>query len=108
MFTMPFRKQARAQGALLNATQQQLIKEKFEILRQASFGFTQDRLLPISRGGRAIVKSCGLSEIRRRPSSASSAARSALHPRNTRPRGRAERARRRRDTASGLPRLGAA
>jgi len=36
MFTMPFRKQARAQGAFLNATQQPLIKEKFEILRQAS------------------------------------------------------------------------
>ena len=47
MFTMPFRKQARAQGAFLNATQQTLIKEKFEILRQASFGFTQDRLLHI-------------------------------------------------------------
>lgn len=45
MFTMPFRKQARAQGAFLNAAQQTLIKEKFEILRQASFGFTQDRLL---------------------------------------------------------------
>jgi len=47
MFTMPFRK--REQGAFLNATQQTLIKEKFEILQQASFGFTQDRLLHISQ-----------------------------------------------------------
>lgn len=53
MFTMPFRKQARAQGAFLNATQQPLIKEKFEILRQASFGFTQDRLLPIQEEDRS-------------------------------------------------------
>ena len=47
MFTMPFRKRAREQDAFLNPTQQTLIKEKFEILRQASFGFTQDRLLHI-------------------------------------------------------------
>jgi hypothetical protein len=49
MFTMPFRKREREQGAFLNATQQTLIKEKFEILQQASFGFTQDRLLHISQ-----------------------------------------------------------
>lgn len=45
----PFRKREREQGAFLNATQQTLIKEKFEILQQASFGFTQDRLLHISQ-----------------------------------------------------------
>jgi len=47
MFTMPFRKLEREQGAFLNETQRTLINEKFEILRQASFGFTQDRLLHI-------------------------------------------------------------
>jgi hypothetical protein len=49
MFTMPFRKREREQGAFLNETQRTLINEKFEILQQASFGFTQDRLLHISQ-----------------------------------------------------------
>ena len=63
---------------------------------------------PLSSGVRtrcaagAIVKSCGLSEIRRRPSSASSAAHSALHPRTARRPARAARARRRRGGASAL------
>jgi len=35
-----------AQGTL-DETQRALVKKKFEILRQASFGFTQDRLLHI-------------------------------------------------------------
>jgi hypothetical protein len=56
----------------------------------------------------AIVKSCGLSEIRQRPSSASSVARSALHPGNSRRRVRAARARPRRCDASGLRQLAAA
>jgi hypothetical protein len=49
MFTMPFRKREREHGAFLNETQRTLINEKFEILQQASFGFTQDRLLHISQ-----------------------------------------------------------
>ena len=32
MFTMPFRKREREQGAFLNETQRTLINEKFEIL----------------------------------------------------------------------------
>src|SRR2546425_10331938 len=58
---------------------------------------------------RAIVKSCGLREIRRRPSSlASSAARSARRPRNARRRARAVRARPRRRCANALRPLAAA
>ena len=36
------------QGPTLDATQRALVKKKSELLRQASFGFTQDRLLHIS------------------------------------------------------------
>jgi Histidine kinase-, DNA gyrase B-, and HSP90-like ATPase len=50
----------------------------------------------------AIVKSCGLSEIKRRPSCVSSATRSALHLRSPRRRGRAARAPRHRSAASVL------
>ena len=50
MFPRPFRKLEREQGAFLNETQRTLINEKFEILQQASFGFTQDR--PYSSGRR--------------------------------------------------------
>jgi hypothetical protein len=45
MFTFPFKK--RPPDAPLNDTQRALVETKFEILRQASFGFTQDRLLHI-------------------------------------------------------------
>ena len=34
---------------MLDATQRVLVKKKSELLRQASFGFTQDRLLHISQ-----------------------------------------------------------
>ncbi len=37
----------RAQGRPLNETQRALVEKKFEMLREASFGFTQDRLLHI-------------------------------------------------------------
>ena len=70
MFTMPFRKQARAQGAFLNATQQTLIKEKFEILRQASFGFTQDRLLHIQEEDLKRWTDACTGELRRKIASA--------------------------------------
>ena len=49
MFTILFRKLRREQVPPLNETQRTLVEKKFEILRQASFGFTQDRLLHISQ-----------------------------------------------------------
>jgi hypothetical protein len=65
MFTMPFRKREREQGAFLNKTQRTLINEKFEILQQASFGFTQDRLLHISQEeSKGWTKEC-TDELRR-------------------------------------------
>jgi hypothetical protein len=64
MFTMPFRKLEREQGAFLNDTQRTLINKKFEILQQASFGFTQDRLLHISQAeSKGWTKEC--TELRR-------------------------------------------
>ena len=48
MLTTRSRKSKREQGLPLSETQQTLVDKKFEILRQASFGFTQDRLLHIS------------------------------------------------------------
>ena len=65
MFTMPFRKREREQGAFLNETQRTLINEKFEILQQASFGFTQDRLLHIAQEeAKGWTKEC-TDELRR-------------------------------------------
>ena len=65
MFTRPFRKLEREQGAFLNETQRTLINEKFEILQQASFGFTQDRLLHISQEeSKGWTKEC-TDELRR-------------------------------------------
>jgi hypothetical protein len=47
MFRFLCRAPTRAPGQPLNETQRALVEKKFEILRQASFGFTQDRLLHI-------------------------------------------------------------
>lgn len=47
MFTGLFKTRKRLQGSPLNETQRTLVKKKFEILRQASVGFTEDRLLHI-------------------------------------------------------------
>ena len=47
MFTFLFKRRKREQGPPLNETQRALVAKKFEILRQASFGFTQDRLFHI-------------------------------------------------------------
>ncbi|SRR5713101_3184055 len=49
MVTTRSRKSKREQGSPLSETQQTLVDKKFEILRQATFGFTQDRLLHISQ-----------------------------------------------------------
>ena len=65
MFTMPFRQRERDQGAFLNETQRTLVNEKFEILQQASFGFTQDRLLHIAQEeAKGWTKEC-TDELRR-------------------------------------------
>jgi hypothetical protein len=65
MFTMPFRQREREQGAFLNETQRTLIDQKLEILQQASFGFTQDRLLHISQEeSKGWTKEC-TNELRR-------------------------------------------
>jgi len=40
MFTFLFKRLKREQGPPLNETQRALVAKKFEILRQASFGFT--------------------------------------------------------------------
>jgi hypothetical protein len=45
MFTFHLKKRGRDQALPLTETQRRLVETKFEILRQASFGFTQDRLL---------------------------------------------------------------
>lgn len=47
MFTIRSEKPARAQSQPLNETQRALVEKKLEILRGASFSFTQDRLLHI-------------------------------------------------------------
>ena len=49
MLTTRSRKPKQEQGPPLSDTQRTLVDRKFEILRQASFGFTQDRLLHISQ-----------------------------------------------------------
>jgi YkoP domain len=45
MFTFHLKKRGRDQALPLTEAQRGLVETKFEILRQASFGFTQDRLL---------------------------------------------------------------
>jgi hypothetical protein len=45
MFTFHRKNSGRGQPLPLNECQRTLVEKKFEILRQASFGFTQDRLL---------------------------------------------------------------
>lgn len=47
MFMFLSKKLERERGSPLNEAQRALVEKKFEILRQASFGFTQDRLLHI-------------------------------------------------------------
>ena len=47
MFMFLSRKLQREQATPLNEAQRSLVEKKFEILRQASFGFTHDRLLHI-------------------------------------------------------------
>jgi hypothetical protein len=47
MFTIRSTNAKREQGRMLDDVQRTLVEKKFEVLRRASFGFTQDRLLHI-------------------------------------------------------------
>jgi hypothetical protein len=47
MFTLSLEGQTREENAPLNEAQRALVEKKFDILQQASFGFTEDRLLHI-------------------------------------------------------------
>jgi hypothetical protein len=47
MFAALFRTRKRQQGSPLDEAQRTLVQKKFEILRRASVGFTEDRLLHI-------------------------------------------------------------
>ena|SRR6267142_1940460 len=70
MFTIHSEKPTRAQSQPLNETQRALVEKKLEILRGASFGFTQDRLLHIQAEDlRSWTDEC-VDELRRRIASA--------------------------------------
>ena len=70
MFTIRSKKPARTQRQPLNETQRALVEAKFEILRAASFGFTQDRLLHIqAEDSKSWTDAC-VDELRREITSA--------------------------------------
>jgi hypothetical protein len=59
MVTFLHKQPRRDQSLPLNERQRTLVAKKFEILRQASFGFTQDRLLHIQEDDlRAWTDAC--------------------------------------------------
>ena len=70
MFTFLFKRRKREQGPPLNETQRALVAKKFEILRQASFGFTQDRLLHIQEEDLKGWTDACTGELRRKIASA--------------------------------------
>lgn len=70
MFTFLFKKLKRKQGPPLNEIQRALVEKKFEILRQASFGFTQDRLLYIQEEDLKEWTDACTGELRRKIASA--------------------------------------
>jgi hypothetical protein len=70
MFTFLFKKLKREQGPPLNEIQRALVEKKFEILRQASFGFTQDRLLHIQEEDLKEWTDACTGELRRKIASA--------------------------------------
>jgi hypothetical protein len=70
MFTIRSEKPTRAQSQPLNETQRALVEKKLEILRGASFGFTQDRLLHIQEeDSKSWTDEC-VNELRREIASA--------------------------------------
>jgi hypothetical protein len=70
MFTIRSKKPAPTQSQPLNDTQRALVEAKLEILRAASFGFTQDRLLHIqAEDSKSWTDAC-VAELRREIASA--------------------------------------
>lgn len=70
MFTFLRKMLERSPEPPLNQTQRALVEKKFEVLRQASFGFTQDRLMHIQEDdSKAWTDGC-VTELRRRITSA--------------------------------------
>lgn len=60
----------RGQALSLNEIQRTLVEKKFELLRQASFGFTQDRLLHIQEEDLKEWTTACTGELRQRIASA--------------------------------------
>jgi hypothetical protein len=69
MLTLRAQRPAR-QGPLLNERQRTLVEKKFEILRGASFGFTQDRLVHIQEDDLKNWTDQCVAELRRKIASA--------------------------------------
>ena len=65
LFTIRSEKPRRATGQPLNETQRALVEKKLEILRGASFGFTQDRLLHIQEKDLKSWTDACVDELRR-------------------------------------------
>jgi hypothetical protein len=64
------RRLKREQGSPLNEAQRALVAKKFEILRQASFGFTQGRLVHIQEEDLKGWTDACMGELRRKIASA--------------------------------------
>jgi hypothetical protein len=65
-----FSRRKRDHGPILNEGQRALVESKFEILRQASFGFTQDRLMHIQEEDLKGWTDACTGELRRKVASA--------------------------------------
>jgi hypothetical protein len=70
MVTFLHKQRKRAQSLPLNERQRTLVAKKFEILRHASFGFTQDRLLHIQEEDLRVWTEACTGELRRNIASA--------------------------------------
>jgi len=70
MFTFHRKKRGPGQALPLNENQRRLVEKKFEILRQASFGFTQDRVLHIQEEDLKGWTNACTGELRKRIASA--------------------------------------
>jgi hypothetical protein len=70
MTMFPSRRLKREQGSPLNEAQRALVAKKFEILRQASFGFTQGRLVHIQEEDLKGWTDACMGELRRKIASA--------------------------------------
>ncbi len=70
MFMFLSKRIKREQSSPLNEAQRALVEKKFEILRQASFGFTHDRLLHIQEEDLKVWTDACTGELRREIASA--------------------------------------